>query len=647
MLPKYLCLFFLLYLLTLTAASAQTPACPEKFRAYNRLGQQVTSFCVGEPIRFKSCDPAAQPDKEYYDTNKSNGLAFPDTVKSVVYSVPGTYTVTQLINTGLPGNNQFEQTFTVLDTPPPTITGYACAFYKVSFRITDTHYDYYRVNFGDGTERRVLPGKDTTYQYQRAVIKFELKVKGYYRNAACVTESNLGIPALIEDELANPQLKSISIQNYSEKQGKLEIKAANLNPYYRYILQRAPLNSTAFQEIKRLKSPVDGQHSITLDQTDTHTVYHYRLQVTDSCGTNINVFSNILYTQPLALTTQNKTIRLTWQSYPTAAEVSNYQVYRDNQLLQTLPASATSLTDAALACGKQYCYRLVVVLKNNSSSFSNDTCQQVNATVLPQPGFLLASYNAQNQVELRLQPGANETLEEASWQKTVNNGAVIDLGSAKSATFLDAATFNETEAPCYRATYTDSCGLTSAVSLAACPVILKGNLLEKEGVVALNWSEYIGFAGTPQYTLEVLDATTQQLLNSYSLNNRSYRDGQLSNTSQILAYRIKVSSPAGVSYSNQVRIAQAFSAAIPSAFSPNNDGLNDIFAVQGRFINAVLIKIYTRSGQIIFESKQPNQGWDGRVNGRPAPVGTYIYSLTAQDLNGQTISRTGSVTLVK
>jgi gliding motility-associated-like protein len=261
---------------------------------------------------------------------------------------------------------------------------------------------------------------------------------------------------------------------------------------------------------------------------------------------------------------------------------------------------------------------------------------------------LLASYNAQNQVELRLEPAPQETLQEVQWQKTINNGSLTNLGTSKQPTYLDETAFNETEPPCYQATYTDSCGLTSANSTPACPVILKGNFNEKEGAVTLNWSEYIGFTGMPQYTLEVLDATTQQLLTTYPVSsNFTYRDAQLSPTSQILAYRIKVSAPLGVSYSNQVRIAQGFSAYIPTAFSPNNDGLNDIFEVKGRFINSVRMKIYNRSGQIIFESKRPDEGWNGLVNGKPAPVGTYIFSMTAQDLNGKTVSRTGSVTLVK
>ncbi|QMU28948.1 T9SS type B sorting domain-containing protein [Adhaeribacter radiodurans] len=642
---KFFCLF-LLYCLSGSKLIAQ-PNCPEKFKAYNVQGVEVNTFCIGETIRFKSCAVNAQPDKEYYDTDKSNGLAFPDTIKSVVYSVPGTYTITQLINTGLPGNNQFERTFTVLDTPPPTLIGFACAFNKVSFRITDTHYDYYRVNFGDGTERRVLPGKDTTYQFQSAA-NFTLRIKGFYRKALCVTENTISITPL--NEIVTPQLQSLKINNYSAKQGKLEINALNLQSDYRYILQRAALNSSDFREVKRVKPQAGGQYTIALDQTDTRTFYQYRLQITDSCGTFINVFSNTLITQSLALSPQNKTVRLNWQPYPVMADVSNYQIYRDAKLLHTLPASATLFEDKAVTCGQQYCYQLEVVLKNNQSSFSNDTCQRVTATIPPKAGFLIASYNLQNQVELRLQPALQEMLQSANWQKQINNGSTINLGSTEESTLLDTAPFNENEPACYQATYTDPCGLTSFVSNQTCPVILKGMFLSAENRVNLNWSAFVGFSTAPHYTVEVSDDATGQLLGSYEVGtNRTFTDTKLNTSSQLLAYRIKVmaANTPEVSYSNKIRVTQAFSATIPTAFSPNNDGLNDVFVIKGRFIQSVQLKIYNRWGQVIFESKNPGEGWNGKINNQDAPVGTYIFSFTAQDLDGHTIQRKGSVTLIK
>lgn len=643
---RYFLFFSLFFRLTSPPVKAQTNACPEKFLAYNSRGAVVTTFCVGETIRFKSCAATTQPDKEYYDTDQTNGLAFPDTTKSVVYAAPGTYTVTQLINTGLPGVNQFARTFTVVATPPPLFEAFACYSNKINLKITDRNYAYFRVNFGDGVERRVLPGKDTVYQYATAG-SHPLTLKAAYRNATCTIENTVTISTLPTPRA--PELPRLTITKYAAR-GTLALEISNGQPEYSYALEQAPAGSATFREVQRVSFPT-GAATIPITGVDTRAVYQYRLRVTDGCDTYINVFSNVIRTQPLRIAPENKAVRLNWSPYAAAAEVVNYQVYRDGKLLQTLPAAATSLLDAAVACGRSYCYQLTAVLTNNRFSVSNDTCQVVSARVPPRPGSLTTTFTAANQVELRLQPAANEPVQTVKWQKSLANAAFADLGTSNQPAYLDSAAFQETAPPCYQAFYTDSCGLTSVASAPSCPVVLRAAFDEKASTVNLSWSDYVGFAGRPDYIVEVLDAATNQILYSYPVGSgrNVYTDTKLSDASQILAYRIKATAAnaSGVSYSNQVRITQRFRAVIPTAFSPNNDGLNDVFEVKGRFINAVRLKIYNRWGQIIFESKSPNEGWNGQVNGQDAPVGTYIFSLEAQDLSGQTITRTGSVTLVK
>jgi gliding motility-associated-like protein len=87
---------------------------------------------------------------------------------------------------------------------------------------------------------------------------------------------------------------------------------------------------------------------------------------------------------------------------------------------------------------------------------------------------------------------------------------------------------------------------------------------------------------------------------------------------------------------------------IPNAFSPNSDGLNDVFRVisSGAFSN-VDLKIYNRWGQLIFESAGVNNGWDGTFKGIPANVGVYVYTVTVRLANGETFIKNGNVTLLR
>ena len=62
---------------------------------------------------------------------------------------------------------------------------------------------------------------------------------------------------------------------------------------------------------------------------------------------------------------------------------------------------------------------------------------------------------------------------------------------------------------------------------------------------------------------------------------------------------------------------------VPTAFTPNNDQINDLLIIQGRNVTAFEMKIYDRWGQVVFSSSSIDESWDGTINGEPAPVATY------------------------
>ncbi len=87
---------------------------------------------------------------------------------------------------------------------------------------------------------------------------------------------------------------------------------------------------------------------------------------------------------------------------------------------------------------------------------------------------------------------------------------------------------------------------------------------------------------------------------------------------------------------------------IPNAFSPNEDGQNDLFFVRSKGLrNVEYLRIYDRWGKVMFESNSLNNGWDGTNNGKPVTPGVYVYHLKAICSNGQPILMQGNITLVK
>lgn len=93
---------------------------------------------------------------------------------------------------------------------------------------------------------------------------------------------------------------------------------------------------------------------------------------------------------------------------------------------------------------------------------------------------------------------------------------------------------------------------------------------------------------------------------------------------------------------------------IPSAFTPNNDGLNDVFCLFGQLdkVAQFSMRIFARNGQLVYSSNDVYEGWNGDdLNGNPLPAGTYIYSvelLEQGDPFGQgIIVKKGTVTLLR
>ncbi len=86
---------------------------------------------------------------------------------------------------------------------------------------------------------------------------------------------------------------------------------------------------------------------------------------------------------------------------------------------------------------------------------------------------------------------------------------------------------------------------------------------------------------------------------------------------------------------------------IPDAFSPNDDGQNDILYVRGDCIKTMLFVIFDRWGNKVFESTSLNYGWDGTYKGQPMNIGDYVYYLNATLYNGSAYTKKGSVALVR
>lgn len=110
-------------------------------------------------------------------------------------------------------------------------------------------------------------------------------------------------------------------------------------------------------------------------------------------------------------------------------------------------------------------------------------------------------------------------------------------------------------------------------------------------------------------------------------------------------YTLKVTSDKGCSSTDQVFIKVLKMPAIPNIFSPNGDGVHDTWVIE--YLDTYpgsTVDIYNRYGQPIFHSNGYTKPWDGTVNGKPVPVGTYYYVIDPK--NGRKIL-TGYVDVIR
>ncbi|MEP6684576.1 MAG: PKD domain-containing protein [Parafilimonas sp.] len=116
-------------------------------------------------------------------------------------------------------------------------------------------------------------------------------------------------------------------------------------------------------------------------------------------------------------------------------------------------------------------------------------------------------------------------------------------------------------------------------------------------------------------------------------------------------YTVKVSTPEGCFSNDSIKIfifetqPEVF---IPTAFTPNEDGKNDVFRpIIAGMKQFLYFRVYNRWGQLLFSTSEANKGWDGTYNGNRQASGTYIYSVQAIDYTGKPYFKKGTFVLIR
>jgi len=224
--------------------------------------------------------------------------------------------------------------------------------------------------------------------------------------------------------------------------------------------------------------------------------------------------------------------------------------------------------------------------------------------------------------------------------------------------FIDTTSDGNVEFYDYQLEVIDSCGRSSFYSNLMTTMYLAGTPVT-DVINQLNWTPFSGFdAGVKQYNIfRMTDGIVPtQPIATVPIGTTEYVDDLTGVTvpSGITTYWIEAEENPGNSYgyqeksqSNRVTFAQNFDMFMPNAFRPG--GVTPTFKPVFMFFNgqSYLFQVYNRWGQLVFETKNADEGWTGEYQGKDAPMGTYMYRLVYQNFEGNSFEKHGAFTLVR
>ena len=621
------------------------------FEARDANNVPVDTLCVGKPVTFRPCPTRSRAIGVLYEVLRGVGttpVGCSPTHPSPYYYVPtvndiGYVTVSELSNEN-GGNPFYIRTFKVYDSAPPAFTIAPCTAPYAQVTVTDTKFHYYEVRVGPaGPVTPISPNQPTLVFVPAGSTT--ITVTGHYRiRNACDGVTTKALPPLAAP--VRPLLTALTLAGPLPG-GAAKLAVGNLPAGYRYTIQ---IDSTASGVFSYVDDVPAGSDTVRLPVAKAGC---YRIYREDLCGRNPD-YSDLICTLSLRGTTSRSRNQLLLRD---AGSGTSYTVTRNGQPYRNVTpiAGGGGLEDADVQCNITYTYVVSARQPGGGVAVSNPVSITTKSSLPPPPPRLLASFNGRNVVELTpllatLPAGDSLHYSRIAYRLITSLGTATNLRGPRDSVSIDTL---RRYRPCYTVRLLDGCGNTSPESAPACPSLLSARSDGSGGISAsLSWTAFGGpDPGQPAIYVVQRLAADGSVLSAQPVSGLSYLDQQPLPDRQTLRYRLQIGGaglPAGVfSYSNIDGFTRPIVLTIPTAFTPNGDGLNDVLEVKGRFLHNYTFAVFDRNGQEVFRGSQRTDAWDGRIAGRAPALGTYVWSFQQASEDGQTFGAKGSVTILK
>lgn len=387
---------------------------------------------------------------------------------------------------------------------------------------------------------------------------------------------------------------------------------------------------------------LSGQ-TVSVSPTSTTT---YTVNASNAIGCSASATVTVTINPPPAAPVVNNTSICNGQS--ATLQVQNPQTgetynWYDASSAGNLVGTGTTFTTPALTSTTTYYVEAL-----SASGCKSTTRTPVTVTVNPIPTTPIINpitvCPGTNAVLTINNPQAGYTYE---WYTVATGGTPLASGTSYTVTGVAANT------TIYAAVISSSgcpggsrgAGVITIIPQLAAPVVTLTNA--SFSALTFQWTSISGATG---YQISIDGGASWQVPSSGASGLTHTINGLAGNTTVTIQVRALGTSPCETSNPSAAVSGTTLSSKeifVPNVFTPNNDGRNDVLYVYGNYVASIQFRVFNQWGQLIFQSENISNGWNGTHKGQQQPVGVYAYVLKVVLQDGTIINKKGSINLIR
>ncbi|MCF2445923.1 gliding motility-associated C-terminal domain-containing protein [Dyadobacter sp. CY345] len=563
--------------------------------------------------------------------------------KQFTYRAAGTFTILQSANVG--GTEVYQcKKIKVYENATPHTEYTSCGGGKIKVVMTRNSvldaYDQVGIDWGDGSEEHIWSrgqALEIEHSYANTSGSPVLIVRGIYTSNTSCKE---GYKWPLRISFQQPQLKNIQIKSVEMKgNGRLLVVYEGLSAISTDVMYSTDGNNYQIGGTKTSGGTQTSNFSLNASQA-----YQIKLASKDLCGGKLE--SESVSSMIVNGSSADEKNEITWNKYANATDFESYTLWRDGIELKTIDdINTTSFSDEDVQCGDSYEYYIVAKTKTITSTSAPFTIKTTLSSPKPiDQAFVNVVSDGLIEVTAIIPGPGTKTNYDLVIERSENGGIFKKVNTLYGeATYQDFDVKVNDFGYCYRLIYQNACGQRAPASEPICSILLKNES------PLLTWTTEKPFLDEiDSYTLTRTGAAGSNDSRNVKLVSTFYPDlTKLSDLS--FTFQIRADSKNGnyQSLSNIITYKRDTDIYAPDAFSPNDDGYNDTFEVKAAMFKTFKLSVINRWGEVVFHSNDIAKGWNGKIKGNPAPVGSYIWRIEIVNNLDQTVKKNGTFVLLK